>query len=219
MINTCALDTVLFLIYHIRNNWIYVSDRIDSCTETLKYAMQLMDINDHDMARYVLTKANTNFSHIKESDNFFYLDSSAEDWLNVIKKLTSMTFEKLIQCAKYKKDLRNEIIMNCISVQVIDSNIVQEIKRKQQSEEVRKCGSLDYVIGDDNSDILVYEPKCGGDEITQDNIVNILSILTIVASEHVGCDYMFLDLPDNIRFMNINWELSGAILKMNAISE
>ena len=30
-----------------------------------------MDINDHDMARYVLTKANTNFSHIKEGDDFF----------------------------------------------------------------------------------------------------------------------------------------------------
>ena len=70
MIYTCALDTVLFLIYHIRNNWIYVNDRIDSCTETLKYAMQLMDINDHDMARYILTNANTSFSHIKESNNF-----------------------------------------------------------------------------------------------------------------------------------------------------
>ena len=103
--------------------------------------------------------------------------------------------------------------MNCISVQVIDSNIVQEIKRKQQSEEVRKCGSVDYVIDDDNSDIPVYEPKCDGDEITRDNIVNIPSILTIVASEHVGCDYMFLDLPENLSFMNMQWELSGVILK------
>ena len=124
-----------------------------------------------------------------------------------------MTFEKLIQCAKCKKNLRNEIIMNCISVQVIDSNIVQEIKRKQQSEEVRKCGSVDFVIDDDKSDIPLYEPKCDGDEITQDNIINIPSILTIVASEHVGCDYMFLDLPENIRFMNLKWELSGVILK------
>ena len=147
----------------------YVNDRIDSCTETLKYAMQLMDINDHDMARYVLTKANTNFSHIKEGDDLFDLDSSVRDWLNVFKDLTSVTFEKLIQCAKYKKDLRNEIIMNCISVQVIDSNIVQEIKRKQQSEEVRKCGSVDFVNDDDNSDIPVYEPKCDGDEITPNN--------------------------------------------------
>jgi hypothetical protein len=69
------------------------------------------------------------------------------------------------------------------------------------------------VIDDDHSDIPVYEPKCDGDEITRDNIVNIPSILTIVASEHVGCGYMLLDLPDNIRFMNLNWKLSGVILK------
>ena len=54
---------------------------------------------------------------------------------------------------------------------------------------------MNFVIDDDNLGIPVYEPKCDGDEITRDNIINIPSILTIVASEHAGCDCMFLDLP------------------------
>ena len=38
-----------------------------------------MNINDHDMARYVSTKANSNLSHIKEDDDVFDLDSSVRD--------------------------------------------------------------------------------------------------------------------------------------------
>ena len=72
---------------------------------------------------------------------------------------------------------------------------------------------MDFVIDDDKSDIPVYEPKCDGDEITQDNIINIPNIRTIVASEHVGCDYMFLDLPEDLSWMKLKWELSGVILK------
>jgi len=79
MANTCALDTILFLINQMRKNWIYINDEINSSTNSLKYAMELMDINDHDMSRYILTKANTNFCHINNDDDFFDLDSSVGD--------------------------------------------------------------------------------------------------------------------------------------------
>ena len=61
--------------------------------------MQLMDLNDYDMARYVLTKANSNFSHIRENDDKFDLDSSVGDWLNVIKELTTF-FNKKQLCVR-----------------------------------------------------------------------------------------------------------------------
>ena len=115
----------------MRKHWIYINDEINSSTNSLKYAMELMDINDHDMSRYILTKANTNFCHINNGDDFFDLDSSVGDWLNVFRDLTSVTIEKTIQCAKCNKNRKNDIIMNCISVQVIDSNIIQEIKKNK----------------------------------------------------------------------------------------
>ena len=92
------MDTLLFVLFNIRRNFAYIAHYINHESITLKHAMQLMDVNDYDMARYVLTKANTNFGHIRECDDEFDLDSSVGDWLNAIKELTSFCNKKTIVC-------------------------------------------------------------------------------------------------------------------------
>ena len=92
-------------MYYIRHHYEYVKIFITSTTNTLKLVMRLMDNDMHDMVRYLLTKTNTNFAYIKVTDNFFDIDSSIGDWLNVFRCLTTIGIRKIIECTKCNKKL------------------------------------------------------------------------------------------------------------------
>ena len=213
MTNTCALDTMLFLVYYIRNHYEYVMSFVNSCNSTLKSVMRLMDDDMHDMARYLLTKTNTNFAHIKVTDNFFDLDSSIGDWLNVFRSLTTIGIRKGIECTKCNKKVSKQRKIDSINVQLIDKNVVRVLNDFESLVEGKQCGNVDIVLDEDVNEVPVYEKKCSGVEQVKESVAQLPQILTILASEHVECDFMFFDVPMRITFSGCNWKLAAVVIK------
>ena len=98
IVNTCALDTILVILYYIRSISVQVYDIMDEQNSTLRDVMKLLDEHKNDLARYEITKKNSNFSHIKKGDSRFNLVSMISDWMHMFKTVTCITIKSEMTC-------------------------------------------------------------------------------------------------------------------------
>ena len=83
MINTCALDSVLYAFYHILKNTMVKKQVRRNDSSTIGIVMELLSNKQSDMARYKMAEANRNFRDIKVTDDNYGITSSIGDWLSL----------------------------------------------------------------------------------------------------------------------------------------
>ena len=211
--NTCALDSLLFIIYHIQNINKSVQEHISEHNETIKTAIDLLKGNKCDEARYYIGKRNT---YLKEQFNTcesIDFNSAIGDWLPIFNTLTGCNRLSTLTCDHCNKRIERNTLLHSIHLVNIDTNLQEILQGRETIITSKKCDAVDSSVEIDTENVSVYDQRCKGELRIEDQIIREPIILTITAEETSPQHMLFCDLPSKISCLKNDWILKGIVTK------
>ena len=219
IVNTCAIDTILFIMYHMRRINIVVKNVIITENGIIEKVMRLLDHDKCDEARYYIAKQNRELRYRVDGalpgGKAIDLYSGIGNWIWMFQCLTGYKRKSVMKCDTCKKYVVTEKEVQAIYLTKIDEYLSEELNKKLHSTMEQKCeeDTQRIDIGDEN--IAVYPNPCTGHVRIEDNIVVLPKILAIYGIEFDRNKEMkfipFTAMPRTLNFMGEAWVLTGIV--------
>ena len=220
IINTCAIDTVLFIMYHMRRINSVVESELRQEDGIMQRVMQLLDCDKFDEARWYVAKENRELRYQLDAalsgGKVIDLYSGIGNWIWMFQCVTGYKRNSVLKCNTCDKYIQTEKMMQAIYLTKIDENINEELNNKIQAVYEQKCEENIESIDLDDVNVPVYDHPCSGNVRIQDNITlppKILAIYGIQFDKKKNTRFIpFTALPQTMTVMGKPWILNGVVI-------
>ena len=213
--NACALDSVLYIFYHIQKNTM-VKNRVRiRSSSTIGIVMDLLSNKQSDMARYNMTKANRKFMNIQLTDECYNIYSSVGDWLNLFSRYLKFESTIVTKCDYCDKVIKKKHQANSVNIDAFNRGYDTLVLSKMVTKVVNVCNNVDVNLVDnisDNSSDDDNDTGCNGNMTKTTRVMKIPPVLCVYASLNVRGDFLFSDLVRNIDLLGNKLVLHSAVL-------
>ena len=207
IINTCALDSVLYIFYHIqKNNMVNNRVRVNE-NSTTGIVMDLLSNKQSNMARYKMTKAKRKFMNIKLTDECYNIYSSVGDWLNLFSRYLKFESTIVTKCDYCDKVIKKKHQANSVNIDAFNRGYDTLVLSKMVTEVVNVCNNVDVNLVENSSGNLSDDDNdsgCNGNMTKTTTVMKIPPVLCVYASLNVRHAFLFSNLVRNIDLLGKN---------------